>query len=130
MKKIFFSILVLIIYGCQVSDTTYELPANYVYEEEGGYANIVVRDHKLIIGHGAFDYSVDENYIMFVYDTTDVINQPKKIDNEKLFFLVHCIKKDSLSKVMSFEEYRNFVSLNKILRTDDLSIRDYSKYAE
>jgi len=121
---------VFTIYSCQVSDTTYELPANYVYVEEGGYSNIVVRDHKLIIGHGAFDYSVDENYIMFVYDTTDVINQPKKIDNEKLFFLVHFIKEDSLSKVMSFEEYRNFVSLNKILKAEDLSIRDYSNYAE
>jgi len=45
---------------------------------------------------------------------------PKKIENEKLFFLVHCIKKDSLSEVMSFDEYIDFVGSNKISRAKQL----------
>ena len=60
---------------------------------------------------------------MFVFDTLSEI--PKKIEIEKLYFLIHDVKKDSLAQRMNFIEYKNFINLNNIHKDDDLSLRKY-----
>ena len=125
MKKLIVTLNIVTLISCNLSDRTIELPNDYLFEREGLYGNIVVRNHKAIIDHAALDYSQNQNYLMFVFDTVSII--PQKIDNTKLFFLVVDIKKDTLSKRMNFEEYRKFFNQTKIEKSLDLSTRSYPR---
>ena len=127
MKKYLLGIFAFV--SCSLSDATYELPGGYTYIEEGLYANMVLKNHHAVIDHGVFGYSVEDDYLMFVYDTARIENAPKTINNRELFYLVSYIKKDSLSKPMHYSEYKKFISKNKIEKDNDLSLGDYSKYS-
>ena len=128
MKKYLLGIYFTLV-SCNLSDATYELPGGYTYIEEGAYLNYVLKNNKLIIDHGVFGYSEDDNYLMFVYDTANMKNAPKFINNRELFYRVSYIQKDSLSKPMSYSNYKKFISKNKIEKDNDLSLGDYSKYS-
>lgn len=108
-----------------MSDRTIELPNEYEFEREGLYANIVTKNHKLIIDHAALDYSYNDKYLMFVYDTIKII--PNKILNSKLFFLVVDLKKDTISPRMNYIRYKKFMINNSVDKNLDLSIRTYPK---
>lgn len=90
-----------------MSDQEINLPEGYLYYKEGDYANAVIRKHKGIIKHSAIDFSYNKSFVMFVFDTLQV--KPKRIEIEKLFFLVHDREKDVLSKRMNFTQYKQFV---------------------
>lgn len=115
----------ILLLSCNMSDKTVELPNNYKFEREGGYCNIVTKSHKLIIPHAALDYSYNENYLMFVFDT--VKRMPERISNINLSYLVIHLKKDSLSSRMDYKEYKEFLKKNSIAKELDLSIRNYPK---
>lgn len=121
MKKII--IILVLMCSCNMSDQEINLPEGYLYYKEGGYSNAVLRNHKGVIEHSAIDFSHNNSYIMFVFDTLKV--KPEKIDVKKLFFLVHDIKNDSLLKRMNFMEYKQFVKLHKIDKDVDLTSRVY-----
>lgn len=121
MKKIV--IILILMCSCNMSDQEINLPEGYLYYKEGGYSNAVLRNHKGIIEHSAIDFSYSKSYIMFVFDTLQ--KKPLKINAEKLFFLVHDIKNDSLLKRMNFLEYKQFVKFNKIGKDEDLTLRTF-----
>lgn len=129
MKKLIVLSACFIFLSCNLSDATYELPGGYFYNEEGLYGNTVIKNNRMVIKGGAFGYSHDDNYLMFVYDTVRVENAPRTINNQKLFYLVNYIRQDSLSKPMNYSEYKNFILKNKIDPDDDLSLGNYSKYS-
>ena len=104
-----------------MSDQEINLPEGYLFYKEGGYANAVLRNHKGIIEHSAIDYSYDKKYIMFVFDT--LVQKPKKMNIKKLFFLVHYIKKDSLSQRMNYKQYKNFIKSQRVSTENDLTLR-------
>ena len=108
-----------------MSDQSIELPNNYIFEREGLYRNIVTRNHIAIIDHAALDYSYDNKYLMFSYDTLRFI--PSKINNSKLFYLVIDLKKDSILERMNYYQYNKFIKNKSIKKDLDLSIRNYPK---
>jgi hypothetical protein len=106
-----------------MSDRTIDLPNKYYFEREGGYSNIVTRNHKFIIDHAALDYSYNEKYLMFVYDTVRII--PEKIITTKLFFLVVDIKNDTISQRMNYLQYKEFIKKKGINKKLDLSFKNF-----
>jgi len=123
MKKIILILNFTIFVSCNLSDRRIDLPNEYYFEREGLYGNTVLRDHKFIIDHAALDYSYDEKYLMFVYDTVRII--PEKIITTKLFFLVVDIKKDTISQRMNYIQYKEFMKKNGVDKKLDLSFRNF-----
>lgn len=123
MKKKLILLNLAIFLSCNMSDRTIELPNRYYFEKEGGYCNTVLRDNKFIIDHAALDYSYDEKYLMFVYDTVRII--PEKIITTKLFFLIVDIKKDTISSRMNYIQYKEFMKKNGVNKKLDLSFRNF-----
>jgi len=123
MKKIILILNFTIFVSCNLSDRRIDLPNEYYFEREGLYGNTVLRDHKFIIDHAALDYSYDERYLMFVYDTVRII--PEKIITTKLFFLVVDIKKDTISQRMNYIQYKEFMKKNGVDKKLDLSFRNF-----
>lgn len=121
MKKIL--IILILACSCNMSDQEINLPEDYLFFKEGSYANTVLRNHNAIIEHSAIDFSYNKDYVMFIFDTLN--EKPKIIDINKLFFLVHDIKKDSLSQRMNFREYKSFIKLKRIKKEEDLTLRKY-----
>ena len=125
MKRIIFILNFVLLVNCNMSDRTIELPNEYEFEREGLYSNIVTKNHKLIIDHAALDYSYNDKYLMFVYDTIKII--PDKIINSKLFFLVVDLSKDTISPRMNYIQYKKFMKNKSVDVNLDLSIRNYPK---
>lgn len=123
MKKIILFTVLTAILSCNMSDLEYSLPSNYIFVQEGGYENIIIRDHKLIVAQGAIDFSYDDNYVMFAFDTVYPI--PSKTETNKLLFLVHDIKNNKLLDTLNFTDFKKFVFDKKIKKSNDLSFRKY-----
>jgi hypothetical protein len=109
-----------------MSDREYELPCDYIFYREGGYENIVSQNHHLIIKHGAIDFSYDENYVMFVFDTIE--DSTEKINNRKLFYLIHDIKKNKLLDTLDYFDYKKFIFNHRISKDNDLTNRHFNVY--
>lgn len=123
VRNLLLVLFILFMFSCNMSDQEYNLPSDYIYFKEGGNRNVVLRNHKSIIDHSALGFSYNDDYVMFVFDT--VQNLPPKIDNEKLFYLIHDIKKNILLDKMNYENYKLFVKEKKIDNKDDLSLKIY-----
>ena len=123
MKKITAFIVLTVVFSCNMSDREYSLPSDYIYRQEGGYENRIIRNHKLIVAQGAIDFSYNDNYVMFAYDT--VYPMPNIINTNKLLFLVHDIKKYSSMDTLNYTDYEKFIINKKIEKENDLSIRKY-----
>ena len=123
MKNFISFIVLTAIFSCNMSDREYSLPLDYIFIREGGYENIIIRDHKLIVAQGAIDFSYDDNYVMFAIDT--VYPMPAIISTKKLLFLVHDIKKYNSIDTLNYTDYKKFIIINKIEKENDLSIRKY-----
>ena len=113
MKKFLLLTLAIISFSCNMSDQEYILPSKYVFIKEGGFSNIVLRNHKLIIDYGAVDFTYNEKFIFFSVDTTFSM-EPKKVSKEKLIYYVHNIQKDTFSKPINYNYIVNIISKNKI----------------
>lgn len=126
MKKTIFITTICFLFSCNMSDREYELPCDYIFYREGGYDNIVSQNHHLIIKHGAIDFSYDENYVMFVFDTIE--DSTEKINNKKLFYLIHDIKKNKLLDTLDYYEYKKFIFKHQIGKDNDLTNRHFNVY--
>ena len=123
MKKIVSFIVLTAIFSCNMSDREYSIPSDYIFVQEGGYENIIIRNHKLIVAKGAIDFSYDDNYVMFAIDTVYPI--PSKTETNKLLFLIHDIKNNKLLDTLNFNNYKKFIFEKKIEKENDLSTRNY-----
>ena len=123
MKTIFLTISFFIFSSCNFSDREYFLPSNYIFRQEGGYENRIIRNHKLIVAQGAIDFSYDDNYVMFAVDT--IYPMPSKIITNKLLFLVHDLKTDNPLDTLNFDDYKKFILDKKIEKEKDLSVRKF-----
>jgi hypothetical protein len=122
MKKILLLTLAIISFSCNMSDQEYILPSKYVFIKEGGSSNIVLRNHKLIIDHGAVDFTYNEKFIFFSVDTTFSM-EPKKVSKEKLIYYVHNIQKDTFSKPINYNYIINIISKNKIENKNNILLK-------
>ncbi len=113
MKKFILFTLTIISFSCNMSDQEFGLPSQYIFVKEGGHSNIVLRNNKLIIDHGAVDFSYDDKFIFLSVDTTYSM-EPKKIAKEKLIYYVHNIQKDTFSKPLNYNFIKKIISENKV----------------
>lgn len=123
MRKTFLLVvLTLILISCnfQANDFEEDLTNKYQFIHEGGNQDRVIRDNKLVIDSGAVRASFNDDFIFFSEDTTYSM-EPKKVSKKILRYYIHDIKKDTLSKPLSYNYFKNFIAKNKIEKDIDIS---------
>ena len=103
-----------------MSDSDQELTNNYMFSYEGGRQNRIVRNNQFVIDSGAVSASFNEDFIFFSEDTTYSM-EPKKVSKNLLQYYIHNIKKDTLSKALSYSFFKEFIKKNKIDEDLDIS---------
>jgi hypothetical protein len=120
MKKICTILIIIFFSNCNFSDYDKDLTDNYVLSIEGGKFNRIARNNEFIIDKGVVDANFNDKYIVFSFDTTNS-NYPKDVPKEILKYYIHSKIDDTLSKELSYKQFKNMLFKKGIDTNLDLS---------